>query len=142
MKQVNQGDTVRVHYTGKLDNGEVFDSSQGRGPLEFTVGESHVIAGFEAAVVGMQPGESKTAEIPATQAYGAHDEELLIVMSREKLPEDLDLEVGDRLQVRRTDGRIVPVTVTEISESDVTLDANHPLAGETLIFDIELIEIL
>jgi FKBP-type peptidyl-prolyl cis-trans isomerase 2 len=142
MAQVKQGDTVQVHYKGKLDDGTVFDSSHGRGPLEFTVGRGHVIAGFQDAVVGMDVGESKTVHIPADEAYGPRDESIVLSMSCEKMPEDMDLETGDRLQVRRKDGTMVNVTVTDISESSVTLDGNHPLAGQALVFDIELLGIL
>jgi peptidylprolyl isomerase len=142
MPQVKKGDKVQVHYTGWLSDGEVFDSSQGRGPLEFTVGASHVIAGFDEAVVGMSPGEAKTVRIPAKQAYGVHDDDLVIEMDRTRMPEDLDLEVDDELQVRRSDGQIVNVTVTEISDEVVTMDANHPLAGKELTFEIALVNIL
>lgn len=142
MAQAKQGDTVRVHYTGKLNDGTVFDSSQGRGPLEFTIGQSHVIPGFEQAVVGMNPGESKTAQIPPTQAYGPRDERLVLEMDRSRIPQDLELEIDDRLQVRRTDGKTLDVTVTAISESSVTLDGNHILAGQDLTFDIQLVEIV
>ena len=142
MTQVKQGDTVQVHYRGKLDDGTVFDSSQGRGPLEFTVGQGHMIAGFQDAVVGMDAGDSKTVHIPAAQAYGPRDESVVLSMSREKMPEDIDLEISDRLQVRRKDGTMVNVTVTDISESSVTLDGNHPLAGQDLVFDIELVGIV
>lgn len=142
MAQAKQGDTIHVHYTGRLNDGTVFDSSQGRGPLEFTIGQSHVVPGFEGAVVGMNPGESKTAQIPADQAYGPRDEELVLTMDRSRMPEDLDLEVDDRLQVRRKDGGLLDVTVTDISESSVTMDGNHPLAGQDLTFDIRLVEIV
>ena len=142
MAQAKQGDTVQVHYTGELSDGTVFDSSQGRGPLQFTIGQGPMIAGFQDAVVGMYPGESKTAQVPAEQAYGPRDETLVLAFSRDKMQEDLDLEIGDRLQVRRKDGNLVNVTVTEISASDVTMDGNHPLAGQDLTFEIELIEIL
>jgi peptidylprolyl isomerase len=140
--QAKQGDTVQVHYTGELSDGTVFDSSQGRGPLQFTIGQGPMIAGFQDAVVGMHPGESRTAQVPAEQAYGPRDETLVLAFSREKMQADLDLEIGDRLQVRRKDGNLVNVTVTEISASDVTMDGNHPLAGLDLTFEIELIEIL
>lgn len=142
MTQAKQGDTVQVHYTGTLSDGTVFDSSQGRGPLEFTIGQSHLIGGFERAVVGMNPGDSKTAQIPADQAYGSRNEELVLELSRERLPDDLDLEIDDRLQVRRKDGSLVDMTVTDISSSSVTLDGNHPLAGQDLTFEIQLVAIL
>jgi FKBP-type peptidyl-prolyl cis-trans isomerase 2 len=138
---VKNGDTVKVHYTGKLGDGSIFDSSTNRGPLEFTVGQHQVVPGFEEAVLGMSPGEAKTSVIPAGQAYGLRDERLVVHMDRNRLPEDLDLEPGDRLQIRRTNGQIMNVTVTEITESSVTLDGNHFLAGQDLTFDIQLVEI-
>jgi peptidylprolyl isomerase len=141
MTQAKQGDTVKVHYTGSLGDGTVFDSSANRSPLEFTVGQGQVIPGFETAVEGMETGDQKTVVIPAAQAYGARDEGLVVRMDRSRLSEDVDLEVDDRLQVRRPDGRIMNVTVTEITESVVTMDGNHFLAGQDLTFEIELVEI-
>jgi peptidylprolyl isomerase len=141
MAQAKHGDTVKVHYTGKLSDGTVFDTSDGRDPLEFTVGQSQVIPGFERAVVGMDLGESRTAHIPAAQAYGARDERLVTQVSRQQIPDDVEMSVNDRLQVRRSDGRTLVVTVTDISETSVTLDGNHPLAGQDLTFDIELVDI-
>jgi peptidylprolyl isomerase len=141
MAQAKHGDTVKVHYTGKLGDGSIFDTSANRAPLEFTIGEAQVIPGFEQAVVGMDTGEQRTTVIPAVQAYGARDEHLVIEMDKSRLPEDLDLEVDDRLQVRRTDGQIIDVTVTAITNAGVTLDGNHFLAGQDLTFDIELVEI-
>jgi len=142
MAQAEQGDTVKVHYTGRLDDGMVFDTSLGRDPLQFTIGEGRIILGFEQAVVGMSPGESKTAEILAEQAYGPHDEEMVLVVDRGQIPEHVKPEVSDELKIRRADGKTFIVTVTHISESSVTLDANHPLAGKDLTFDIQLIEIV
>jgi peptidylprolyl isomerase len=141
MAQAKQGDTVKVHYRGSLGDGTVFDSSANRSPLEFTVGRGQVIAGFEQAVDGMEPGDQKTVVIPAAQAYGTRDERLVILMDRSRLPDDLEFEVDDRLQVRRPDGQTMNVTVSKVSESTVTLDGNHFLAGQDLTFDIELIEI-
>jgi peptidylprolyl isomerase len=141
MAQAKHGDTVKVHYTGKLGDGSIFDTSANRAPLEFTIGEAQVIPGFEQAVVGMDTGEQRTTVIPAVQAYGARDEHLVIEMDKSRLPEDLDLEVDDRLQVRRTDGQIMDVTVTAITNAGVTLDGNHFLAGQDLTFDIELVEV-
>jgi peptidylprolyl isomerase len=141
MTQAKHGDTVKVHYTGKLGDGSIFDTSANRAPLEFTIGEAQVIPGFEQAVVGMDTGEQRTTVIPAVQAYGARDEHLVIEMDKSRLPEDLDLEVDDRLQVRRTDGQIMDVTVTAITNAGVTLDGNHFLAGQDLTFDIELVEV-
>lgn len=142
MAQAKPGDTVKVHYTGKLEDGTAFDTSIGYDPLQFTIGENQVISGFEDAVVGMNPGESKTVKVPADKAYGPHREEMVVEVSRNQLPADLKPEVGQQLQSRQPDGRTFVVTVTDVSESSVTLDANHPLAGKDLIFDIQLIEIV
>lgn len=142
MPQVKNGDTVQVHYTGKLSDGSVFDTSTKRGPLEFSVGAHQVVPGFEQTVIGMSPGESKTSVIPAEKAYGLRDDQLIVRMEKSRLPEDLDLEVDDRLQVRRPDGQIMNVTVAEITDSTVVLDGNHFLAGKDLTFDIELVAIV
>lgn len=142
MTQAKRGDTVRVHYTGKLEDGTVFDSSLERDPLEFTIGAGQVIPGFEEAVVGLSPGQSVTATVPAEEAYGPHREEMVIPVERDRLPEDLALEVGLQLQVRQADGSVLIVTVTDLSDETVVLDANHPLAGKDLTFDIQLVEIL
>lgn len=141
MAQAKAGDTVRVHYTGRLDDGTVFDSSRGREPLEFTIGSGSVIPGFEQAVVGMAPGESKRETVPADQAYGAYDENLVFQVGRDGLPDDLEPEVGQELAARTEAGQIMRLTVREVDEAGVTLDANHPLAGKDLTFDIELVEI-
>jgi FKBP-type peptidyl-prolyl cis-trans isomerase 2 len=142
MPEAKSGDTVRVHYTGKLDDGTEFDSSLNREPLEFTLGEGQVVPGFENAVMGMNTGESKTAEIPPEEAYGPHRQELVLEVDSSELPEDLNPQKGQRLQMRQPDGQTVIVEITDVSESSITLDANHPLAGESLTFDIELVEIL
>jgi FKBP-type peptidyl-prolyl cis-trans isomerase 2 len=142
MAQAKMGDTVKVHYTGKLEDGTVFDTSIDRDPLQFTIGEGELIPGFEQAVVGMNPGESKTTKVPADKAYGPHREEMVLVVDRNQFPVDLQPKVDQRLQIRQEDGRIIVVTVTDVSESSVTLDANHPLAGKDLTFDIRLIEIV
>lgn len=142
MAQAKQGDTVRIHYTGTLNDGTVFDSSQGRDPLEFTLGQGKVIPGFEQAVVGMDLGESRTANIPVAQAYGPRDEKLVMQVDRKQVPADVELEVDDQIQLRRRDGGMAVATVTAITEATVTMDGNHPLAGEDLTFDIELVEIL
>lgn len=136
------GDTVRVHYTGKLDDGEVFDSSEDREPLEFTVGQGSVIPGFENAVEGMEPGEQKTETIPCEQAYGERRDELVIDVKREQLPSDLKPEVGQRLSVVQKSGQSIPVVVAAVDEDNVRLDANHPLAGQDLTFTIRLVEIV
>lgn len=142
MPEARDGDTVKVHYTGKLKDGKVFDSSEGRDPLQFTLGEGRVIPGFEAAVRGAAPGESKTTTIPADQAYGPHRDEMVVHVDRGNMPPDLSPEVGDQLEMRTANGSPVVVTVTAIDDERVTLDANHPLAGEDLTFDIELVEIV
>jgi FKBP-type peptidyl-prolyl cis-trans isomerase 2 len=142
MARAKQGDTVRIHYTGTLNDGTVFDSSQGRDPLEFTLGQGKVIPGFEQAVVGMDLGESRTANIPVARAYGPRDEKLVMQVDRQQVPDDVELEVDDQIQLRRRDGGMAVATVTAITESAVTLDGNHPLAGKDLTFDIELVEIL
>lgn len=141
MVQAKPGDTVKIHYTGKLDDGTVFDSSVNREPLEFTLSGGQVIPGFDEAVLGMSPGESKTQKIPMDQAYGPHRDEMVLEISRQQIPPDLEPEVGQQLQVQQENGQAIPVFVTEVTESKVTLDANHPLAGEDLTFDIQLVEI-
>ncbi|MDJ0800005.1 MAG: peptidylprolyl isomerase [Calothrix sp. MO_167.B12] len=141
MVQAKVGDSVKVHYTGKLGDGTVFDSSAEREPLEFAIGERQVIPGFESAMVGMGIGESKTVTIPSEEAYGPHRQELVIVVEKEQIPTDVSLNVGQLLQISQSDDQVIPVVVTDISESHVTLDANHPLAGQELTFDIELVEI-
>lgn len=141
MAQAKYGDTVMVHYEGKLSDGTVFDASTGGDPLQFTIGEGEIIPGFEEAVVGMSIGESKTAEIPADQAYGPHQSQLVVNVERNQLPADFDLEVGQQLQIQQAPGQVIPVIVTDLSDDQVTLDANHPLAGKDLVFDIQLVEI-
>lgn len=142
MTRAKDGDTVRVHYTGKLEDGSVFDSSREREPLEFTIGSGQVIPGFESAVTGMTAGEAKSTTLPPEEAYGPHREELMARVDRDQLPKDLDVEVGQRLQVQQPDGRSLVVSVAEIADSTVTLDANHELAGKTLTFDLELVEVV
>lgn len=141
MSQAKQGDTVKVHYTGKLQDGNVFDSSENREPLQFTLGAGNMIPGFEQAVQGMNIGDKKTAEIPSEQAYGEKREDMVISVPRENVPGDIEPEVGQQLAIQQQGGQQVPVTVTEISEEKVVLDANHPLAGKDLVFEIELVEI-
>ncbi len=141
MPQAKQGDTVKVHYTGKLKDGSVFDSSANREPLEFTLGGGNMIPGFEQAVLGMDIGDKKTAEIPSDQAYGEKREDMIISVPRENVPGDISPEVGQQLAVQQQGGQQVPVTVAEVTEEKVVLDANHPLAGKDLVFDIELVEI-
>ncbi|UCF71190.1 MAG: peptidylprolyl isomerase [candidate division WOR-3 bacterium] len=142
MVQVKSGDKVKIHYTGKLNDETVFDSSIDREPLEFTVGDGKIIPGFEKAVVGMAPGESRTVTISPDMAYGPHREELVVDVERERVPDKLDLKVGGFVQIRQRDGGVIQAKVTGMSESKVTLDANHPLAGKDLTFDIKLVEIV
>lgn len=141
MAQAKTGDTVKVHYTGKLADGTVFDSSEGREPLKFKIGEGQLIPGFEQAVVGMESGDSVSANIPAKDAYGEYDKRLIQVIEKNTLPEDLEPEVGQQLEAVRSDGQRIAVVVLDVGESQVTLDANHPLAGKELIFDITLLEV-
>lgn len=142
MAGAKRGDTVRVHFTGRLEDGTVFDTSAERGPYEFTIGESRIVPGFSHAVIGMKPGESKTVEIPAKKAYGLHRKEMIAVIERSKLAAHLNPEIGQRLRIDQADGQKIPATVIKVSASSVTLDANHPLAGKNLTFDIELLEIV
>jgi peptidylprolyl isomerase len=141
LSEATSGNTVRIHYTGRLDDGTVFDSSEGREPLSFTLGEGKVIPGFEAAVVGMGAGDTKSAVIPAEEAYGPRRDDLVLRVERERLPEGIDPEPGQALQMQTEEGQVVPVTVTEVDEAAVILDANHPLAGRDLTFEIEVVEV-
>ncbi len=141
MTQVKSGDTVRIHYTGTLNDGSTFDSSEGRDPLEFTVGSGDIIPGLDVAIPGMEVGEKKTVNIACDQAYGQANPEMTQAVPRETIPADIPLEVGIMLQMQTPQGQVVPVSVVEISETEVTLDANHPLAGQDLTFDIELVAI-
>ena len=141
MALAKNGDTVKVHFTGKLENGTTFDSSSGGEPLELTIGDGKLIPGFEGALLGMKVGESKNIRISTDEGYGAHDDDLVMTVEKSELPSDLDPGVGEELEIQQDD-KTFPVTVTEVSANTVTLDANHPLAGEVLIFEIELTEIL
>lgn len=141
MAQAKSGDTVAVHYTGTLDDGTVFDSSRSRDPLTFTLGTGQVIRGFEDAVLGMAPGEVRTTNIPPDEAYGERREELVFEVERNQLPPDMSPEVGEQYQMRQADGQTFVVTVQDISADNVIFDANHPLAGQTLTFDLELVSI-
>lgn len=141
MQVAKKGDQVKVHYTGKLTDGTVFDSSEGRAPLEFEVGAGMMIKGFDAAVDGMGVGAKVTAEIPAAEAYGEAREDMIIDIPRTNLPPDMNPEVGQQLAMSQPDGQQVPVKVKEVREDVVVIDANHDLAGKDLVFDIELVEI-
>ena len=142
MTQVKEGDTVKIHYTGRLQDGTVFDSSSDREPLQFSIGSGQVIPGFEEAVTGMKIGEKKTAQIPCNKAYGERNPSMVMVVDKKHVPPEIDPEVGQRLQVGSPDGQLLAVTIVEVSEENITLDANPPLAGEDLPFDIELVEIV
>jgi peptidylprolyl isomerase len=141
MAQAKEGDFVKVHYTGNLEDGTEFDSSADKEPLEFTIGKGEVIPGFEQAVSGMSPGESKTVTVPPEQAYGQHKEEMVAVLERKDVPADIELAVGNHLEVSQEGGDSFPVMVTDLSDTAVTLDANHPLAGKSLVFKITLLEV-
>lgn len=141
MSTVNKGDKIRVHYTGRLRDGTVFDSSEGRDPLEFEVGAGHVIEGFDNGVLSMSPGEKKHVEIPAAEAYGERSAELEFKVPREQLPAELEIEVGVPLQVQQPDGSTFMVMIAKVEGDEITLDANHELAGQDLIFDLELVSI-
>lgn len=141
MTQVKNGDTVKVHYTGKLATGDQFDSSVGREPLEFTVGAGQMIPGFDAALPGMIVGDKKTVNIPASEGYGEVSEEAIIQFPKENVPDDMKLEPGMTLTLSNQEGQPFPVVVKEIKDDVVVLDANHFLAGKELVFDIELVEI-
>ena len=141
MQQVKSGDTVKVHYHGKLTDGSTFDSSEGREPLEFEVGSGSVIPGFDEGVTGMQVGEKRTVTIPCEQAYGVKQEDMLMEFPMDRFPEEMEPEVGMQLNMSNGAGQNFPVVIREVRDTTVLLDANHPLAGEDLTFDLELVEI-
>ena len=141
MQQVKNGDKVKVHYHGKLTNGETFDPSEGRAPLEFEVGSGMVIKGFDDGVTGMAVGDKKTINIPVDEAYGPRNPEMLIEMPKDRFPKDMEIELGMPLAMSDGNGQDFQVVVMEVKEDAVMLDANHPLAGEDLVFDLELVEI-
>ncbi|MDP2780694.1 MULTISPECIES: FKBP-type peptidyl-prolyl cis-trans isomerase [Devosia] len=142
MTEAKTGDIVRINYAGRLTDGTSFDSSEGREPLQFTLGEGQVIAGLEAHVAGMAPGDKSTVTIPCDQAYGPHRAEAVQTLERTKVPAGIDIEVGTQLQARTADGSMLPIRVVELDDAIVKVDANHPLAGQDLIFDVELVEIV
>ncbi|BCR05030.1 peptidyl-prolyl cis-trans isomerase [Desulfuromonas versatilis] len=141
MFQASEKDTVKVHYTGRLADGTVFDTSRDKKPLLFILGKKEVIPGFEEAVLGMVKGENKTVRIPAENAYGSHQAELVETLDRSLLPESLEVQVGRQLEITMQDGNLLRVMVTDLDENTITLDGNHPLAGKELTFDIELLEV-
>ena len=140
-QKAQQGDTVAVHYTGKLDSGEVFDSSQGRDPLEFTVGSGQVIPGFDQAVDGLEVGESREVRIEPDDAYGEPRDDLKVDVSRDQFPNDAEPEIGQQVQVQVAPGQNRVATIAAVQEDSITLDLNHPLAGQPLTFEVELVEI-
>jgi FKBP-type peptidyl-prolyl cis-trans isomerase 2 len=142
MQQVKSGDTVKVHYHGRLTDGTVFDSSQGRDPLEFEVGNGMVIKGFDNGVLGMVVGDKRTIEIPVDDAYGPEDPQMIMDFPVDRFPQDMKPEVGMQLNMSNGSGQNFPVVIREVKDDTVILDANHPLAGEDLIFDLELVEII
>jgi len=142
MQQAKEGDKVRVHYQGTLRTGETFDSSEGREPLEFTVGSGQVIKGFDEGVKGMSIGEKRTLEIDVQDAYGEKSQDLIIEFPKAQFPDDTTPEVGQQLMMSNGSGQSFPVTIQEVRDDSVMLDANHPLAGQDLIFNIELVEIV
>jgi len=141
LSKVKDGDTVKVHYKGTLKDGSVFDTSENREPLEFTLGEGQLIPGFEKAVVGLTTGDTTSVDIPSGEAYGEVREDLIINVPKEQLPDEVEPQVGMQLQLNQPNGQPVPVRITEVGDAELTLDANHPLAGEDLKFDIELVEV-
>lgn len=141
MSTAKQGDTVHVRYTGRFEDGTVFDSSEGRDPIEFVLGEGRVISGFEKAVEGLSVGDQVTANIPPEEAYGPRNDALVMDVAREQFPDDASPEVGQQFHMTTTDGRQTVVTVTSVSDQSVEIDANHPLAGRSLEFDLELVKI-
>lgn len=141
MSQAKSGDTVKIHYTGTLDDGTQFDSSSGRDPLQFTLGSGQVIPGFEKAVEGMAVGDSKTVNIPPEQAYGPRHDQMIQEVPKTALPDDLEPVEGMALQAQGQDGKVVNLTVTAVQDDSITVDGNHPLAGKALNFDIKLVDI-
>ncbi|MCB9098635.1 MAG: peptidylprolyl isomerase [Anaerolineales bacterium] len=142
MTQAQHGDTVKVHYTGKLEDGSQFDTSTTGEPLEFTLGDGQIIPGFENAIIGMAPGDAKTVTIPSQEAYGEHRDDMVIVVNKAQFPSHITPEVGQQLEMRQANNQPLSVVITDISGEDVTLDANHPLAGKDLVFELELVAIV
>jgi peptidylprolyl isomerase len=141
LSTAQEGNKVKVHYTGTLDNGQQFDSSRDREPLEFTLGEGKVIPGFEDAVTGMEVGDVEKVTISAENAYGERRDDLVVEVNKDELPDDAEPEVGMQLQMKHQSGQAIPVQISEVKDDIVVLDANHPLAGKDLTFEIELVEI-
>jgi peptidylprolyl isomerase len=142
MTKAKTGDRVKVHFEGYLEDGTVFGSTIGEEPFEFTIGEKNLLPGFESAIIGMRKGDTKTITLAPEDAYGLHKKELVSVMQRSGFPKEINLEIGKRLRVRTQDGKYTMVTIKDFTEDSIVLDENDPLAGKTLTFKIELIEIL
>tara|TARA_R110002124_G_scaffold133942_6_gene296484 strand:+ start:2668 stop:3105 length:438 start_codon:yes stop_codon:yes gene_type:complete len=142
MTEARTGDTVRINYAGRLTDGTSFDSSAGREPLQFILGEGQVIRGLEAHVTGMAPGDKSTVTIPCDEAYGPHRAEAVQTLGRDKVPAGIDIAVGTQLQAKTADGGMLPIRVVEVDETTVKVDANHPLAGQDLVFDVEVVEVI
>ena len=142
MHQAKRGDSVRVHYTGKMNNGTKFDTSRDGNPLEFTIGEGKIIPGFEKIVIGMKLGDTKTVTVPSDEAYGPRRDDRIITVDRDQVPEDSNPRVGQQIQMHGQGGESIPAMITGVTKKLVTMDANHPLAGKDLTFSVELIEIL
>jgi peptidylprolyl isomerase/FKBP-type peptidyl-prolyl cis-trans isomerase SlpA len=138
---IEDGQTVTVNYTAKLEDGTVFDTTEDKEPLEFEIGDNRIIPGFEAAVRDMEPGDSKVAQIPPEQAFGMHDNQRVLQVPLERLPDDLDPQVGQTLEIPQEDGSAVQAVITEVNDDSITLDANHPLAGHELTFEIDLLDV-
>lgn len=141
MAEAKEGDTVHIHYTGRLQDGTVFDTSREREPIEFEIGAQKVIPGFEKLVQGMEPGDTKTGTITPEDGYGPRRDDMVLDVDRDSLPDDVEPEVGQQLQMHTQGGQAVPVQITNVEEDHITVDANHPLAGRTLEFDVELVNI-
>jgi peptidylprolyl isomerase len=139
--QAKQGDKVKIHYTGKLEDGDIFASSKNKEPIEFTLGRGQVMPGIEESVEGMETGQTKTVKVPSDKAYGPYRKELTQAIPKREIPGDLKPEVGQRLNVKWSDGKETAVSVIDVSESSVTIDANHPLAGKDIVFELELVGI-
>jgi len=137
---IKKGDKIKVHYTGKLDDGTVFDSSDGRDPLEFEVGSGQIIKGFDEAVIGMEKDQEKEIKLPSDQAYGQIDQDLLKKIPKDKLPKDQEPKPGMVLGIQTPDGQQIPAKITEVDDKDITIDLNHPLAGKNLNFNIKIVE--
>ena len=142
MTKAKTGDKVKVHFEGYLEDGQVFGSTMDDQPFEFIIGDKNMLPGFENAVIGMQKGDTKTITLPPEEAYGAHKKELVSVMEKSGFPKEINLEIGKRLRVRTQDGKYTVVTIKDFTEDSIVLDENDPLAGKTLTFKIELVEIV